>query len=96
MRNWDWNTLSRHWNLWKILIILEIKKYCEREREGDSTVPDGWDSQDVPLDGLVELGEVDADLDDGVVLHLVDVSKVDLQHQTPPVDVDQPQLPRPP
>ena len=42
-------------------------------------VPDGGNLQNVPLDAHVELGQVDADLDLGPTVLLVDVTQVNLK-----------------
>ncbi len=44
-------------------------------------IPLSWDLEYVPLDGLVELGEVDPDVHDGTVLLLVSMPQVHLQFQ---------------
>jgi hypothetical protein len=44
-------------------------------------IPLSWDLEYVPLDGLVELGEVDPDVHDGTVLLLVSMPQVHLQCQ---------------
>lgn len=50
----------------------------QEEEEGHS--PDGRHRENVPLNGGIKFGEVNADLHDGVVLLLIDVAKVYLQH----------------
>ncbi len=51
------------------------------KKESNMYIPLSWDLEYVPLDGLVELGEVDPDVHDGTVLLLVSMPQVHLQCQ---------------
>lgn len=42
-------------------------------------LPHGWDFEDVPLDGSVKLGQINADVDDIAATNFVDVSKINLR-----------------
>ncbi len=53
----------------------------EKELKKNMYIPLSWDLEDVPLDGLVELGEVDPDVHDGTVLLLVSMPQVHLHCQ---------------
>lgn len=44
----------------------------------DDLLPHGWDFEDVPLDGSIKLGQINADVDDIAATNFVDVSKINL------------------
>lgn len=44
----------------------------------DDRLPHGWDFEDVPLDGSIKLGQINADVDDITATNFVDVSKINL------------------
>ena len=61
-------------------IVIRTKSNTDL-REVVLLVPGGGDLEDVPLDGEVELGEVDPDVDDVRPTHLVHVLQVKLKRK---------------